>query len=203
MHLKGVLEEAKKDKNMLSVALKSSKQNVKEIEKAFVKEKELFEKNTSELREFKRKKLNEEREERIRKKKDIKKAKKKNPTDALTKDSEDNTKQDNSEGGEESKKFEANCGKTDLEQENENGEDTREIHEIKDETSEAQIDENDNSELETFDANTDITSKESLGEPVEESEPVLMSEEEKEAFLKEIFANVDKAIENIWPGLRN
>jgi hypothetical protein len=34
----------------------------------------------------------------------------------------------------------------------------------------------------------------------EETEPKLMSEGEKEAFLKETFAKVDKALENMWQG---
>ena len=43
---------------------------------------------------------------------------------------------------------------------------------------------------------------EDLANTVEETEPTLMSEDEKEAFLKEIFAKVDKAIETMWrPGL--
>ena len=41
---------------------------------------------------------------------------------------------------------------------------------------------------------------EELAHSVQETEPKLMSEEEKEAFLKEIFAKVDKAIANMKPG---
>ena len=67
----------------MSVALKGSKQSNKELEKAFAKKKEAFEKDIGALKEFKRKKLDEEREEKARKKKDIKKAAKKmkNPID--------------------------------------------------------------------------------------------------------------------------
>ena len=42
---------------------------------------------------------------------------------------------------------------------------------------------------------------EELAHSVEEPKLKLMSEGENEAFLKEIFANVDKVIENMWPGL--
>jgi hypothetical protein len=139
-HLKGELEEVKKDKNSLSVALKGSKQNVKEIEKAFAKERELFEKNTSELKEFKRKKLNEEREERLRKKKEMKKAKKKNH-DVLTKDCEDDATQDTSEGRKEK---------------------ARETLEVKNDARESQIDENENFDLDSFDAKSDIAANENV-----------------------------------------
>ena len=41
---------------------------------------------------------------------------------------------------------------------------------------------------------------EDLAHAVEEAEPKMMSEAEKEEFLKEIFAKVDKALKNMWPG---
>ena len=41
---------------------------------------------------------------------------------------------------------------------------------------------------------------EDLADSVEETEPKLMSKEEQEAFLKEIFAKVDKALETLKPG---
>ena len=63
-HLKTEMEETKKGKNILSVALKGSKQSNKELEKAFAKEKEAFEKNIGDQKEFKRKKLVEERDEK-------------------------------------------------------------------------------------------------------------------------------------------
>ena len=76
-HLKDELDNVKKDKNALSVALKGSKQEVKEQSKAFSKERESFHRKNEKLVEFKTKKLNEEREEKMREKKEIKKAKKK------------------------------------------------------------------------------------------------------------------------------
>ena len=44
---------------------------------------------------------------------------------------------------------------------------------------------------------------EDLSHSVQDTEPKLMSEAEKEAFLKEIFANVDKTLENMWPSWGN
>ena len=76
-HLKDELDNVKKDKNALSVALKGSKQEVKEQSKAFSKERESFHRKNEKLVEFKTQKLNEEREEKMREKKEIKKAKKK------------------------------------------------------------------------------------------------------------------------------
>ena len=75
--LRGEIESVSKDKNALSVALKSSKQNAKEQNKAFEKNIDTLKKKLAELNEFKNRKLSEEREEKIRKRKDLKKAKQK------------------------------------------------------------------------------------------------------------------------------
>jgi transposase len=60
MHLKSKIEDTKKDKNVLSVALKGSKQQIKENQKAFTKEKDEMEQRIRDLCEFKTKKLNED-----------------------------------------------------------------------------------------------------------------------------------------------
>ena len=67
----------KKDKNTLSVALKSSKKETTVKAKAFEKKLSAVEKQVADLSEFKSKKLQEEREEKLRKKKEMKKARKK------------------------------------------------------------------------------------------------------------------------------
>ena len=71
------IEELKKDKNILSVALKTSKQEIKEQNKSFEKKVSVFEKKIEELSEYKVKKLSEEREEKLRQKREKKKAKQK------------------------------------------------------------------------------------------------------------------------------
>ena len=75
--LKGEIESLSKDKNAISVALKSNKQNTKEQNKAFQKKIDILEKKLVELNEFKNVKLSEERAEKIRKRKELKKAKQK------------------------------------------------------------------------------------------------------------------------------
>ena len=55
--------QMKKDKNILSVALKGSKQENKELGKVFDKERSLLESKIVDLSAFKTKKLNEEKEE--------------------------------------------------------------------------------------------------------------------------------------------
>ena len=57
----------KKDKNSLSVALKSSKKETTEQTKAFEKKLSVVEKQVADLSEFKSKKLEEEREVKLRK----------------------------------------------------------------------------------------------------------------------------------------
>ena len=76
-HLKMEIENLKKEKNSISVALKGSKQEVKEHAKAFAREKNLLETKICELNDFRTKKLNEEREEKSRKRKEVKKANRK------------------------------------------------------------------------------------------------------------------------------
>ena len=75
--LKGEIESVNQDKNAISVAFKSNKQNIKEQNKAFDKKIETLEKKIVELNEFRNQKLSEERDEKIRKRKELKKAKQK------------------------------------------------------------------------------------------------------------------------------
>ena len=72
-HLKAEIDDTKKHKN----ALKGSKQQFKEQQKAFTKEKEVLEQKIGDLYNYKRNKLSEEMDEKARKKKEIKKAKQK------------------------------------------------------------------------------------------------------------------------------
>ena len=67
-----------KDKNELSVALKSVKQEFKAQIKASEDKLKICEEKLVELHEFKSKKLNEERQERIREKKELRRETKKN-----------------------------------------------------------------------------------------------------------------------------
>ena len=74
-HLKLENENVKKEKNVLSVALKGSKQEIKELDKAYAKEKKLLELKLSEVEAFRNEKLRDERVEKTRLKKEKKKAK--------------------------------------------------------------------------------------------------------------------------------
>ena len=76
-HLKSEVEDIKKDKNSLSVALKAAKAEVKEQLKDFEKQKTRLETTILDLNEFKKVKLAEEREEKLKKRKELKKAKQK------------------------------------------------------------------------------------------------------------------------------
>ena len=81
------MENIKKDKNSLSVALKGSRKENKELSKSFDRERETFVKKISELTEFKSRKLNEERAEKFIKRKEMKKSRqleKKDNTKILT-----------------------------------------------------------------------------------------------------------------------
>ena len=75
--LKATVVELNREKNVLSVALKSAKQDLKIQSKASEGKLVKYEKKLSELNEFKTKKLNEERQEKIRKKKELRKEAKK------------------------------------------------------------------------------------------------------------------------------
>ena len=75
--LKTEVNSLNKDKNILGVANKSVKQELKEQNKTFEKRAVAYEKKISELNEFRSRKLNEEREERIKIKKELKKEAKK------------------------------------------------------------------------------------------------------------------------------
>ena len=75
-HLKGHIEDLKKDNNALSVALKDKSKEIK-LDKAHAKEKEVIERKLIELNDDKARKRNEEREEKTKKKKEIKKEKQK------------------------------------------------------------------------------------------------------------------------------
>ena len=76
-YLKNEIGDLNKDKNALSVALKTCKKELKEHHKEFDKKELECEKKIAELSDFKRTKLAEEREAKIQKKKEIKKAKQK------------------------------------------------------------------------------------------------------------------------------
>ena len=76
-HLKLENENVKKENNVLSVALKGSKQEIKELDKAYAKEKKLLELKLSEVEAFRNEKLRDERVEKTRLKKEKKKAKQK------------------------------------------------------------------------------------------------------------------------------
>ena len=71
------VEDLNKEKNVLSVALKSVKQDLKAQSKSSDKKIAEYEKKLSELNEFKQKTLNQERRERLQKKKDLRKEAKK------------------------------------------------------------------------------------------------------------------------------
>ena len=73
-HLKADLENVNKEKNVLSVALKTSKAEIKDQRKGFEKKSSELEKKVVELNDFKKKKLAEERELKIKNRKEIKKA---------------------------------------------------------------------------------------------------------------------------------
>ena len=76
-HLKTEIDDLNKDKNILSVALKSSKKEKQELNKEFDKKKVWYEKKILELTEFKSAKLAEEREVKIKIRKELKKSKQK------------------------------------------------------------------------------------------------------------------------------
>ena len=70
---KEVIEDLKKTKNALSVALKGSKKEISENYKEFEKKKNVYEKKILDLSEFKNRKVAEEREENIKRRKELKK----------------------------------------------------------------------------------------------------------------------------------
>ena len=72
--IKTDLENIHKDKNVLSVALKASKADIKEQRKEFDKKSSELERKVVELSDFKKMKLAEEREEKLKKRKELKKA---------------------------------------------------------------------------------------------------------------------------------
>ena len=74
-HLRSELESAKKEKNTLSVALKTSIADSKNKNKEFEKKQKELEKEFAKLILFKNLKLEEEREEKLAKRKELKKAK--------------------------------------------------------------------------------------------------------------------------------
>ena len=71
--LKTKTDELNKEKNVLSIALKSAKHDLKVQNKASEEKFRTYEKKLNELNEFKAKKLQEERKERLQKKKERKK----------------------------------------------------------------------------------------------------------------------------------
>ena len=70
--LKATVADLNRDKNVLSVAMKSVKEDLKTLSKTSEKKLCEYEKKITELNEFKVKKLDEERKERLRKKKELK-----------------------------------------------------------------------------------------------------------------------------------
>ena len=176
--LKNDFDNVNKDKNALSVALKAAKAENKEQLKEFEKKKVESEKKLEELSEFKKIKLAEEREEKLRKRKELKKANQK-----LKKES----KEQNLEKVADTEKLKSNTKPSKTDQTNCNmTEDT--LGRGKDTNS------NDNPET----TNDEGKSAEVLDEKCEKNLgpklPLLMNQEEKDAFLNEIFAKVDKNI---------
>ena len=96
-HLKNEIDTLKQDKNVLSVALKRAKKEIKETEAAFKRERLLLEKKNEDLNEYRTKKLNEEREDRNRKRKEFKRLKKKNKLSPLIETSKDDETAENTE----------------------------------------------------------------------------------------------------------
>ena len=74
-HIKSDLENIKKEKNVISVALHASKADVREQKKEFERKKIELEKKLEKLNDYRKEKLEEERKEKIRKKKESKKSK--------------------------------------------------------------------------------------------------------------------------------
>lgn len=176
-HLKSDLENINKEKNILAVALKTSKAEIKDQRKGFEKKSSELEKKVVELNDFKKNKLAEERELQRKNRKEIKKANQKMKKEKEKKDS-----------------AEVNPIKKDPDPKL--AEDP--VLEIK-----VPSDENDIVEQKpdlNHNLSADRNPKPGQPQSVEEPEPKLMSEEEKEAFFKEIYAKVDKALENMYPG---
>ena len=179
-HFKTDLENFKKEKNVISVALKASKAETKEQRKEFEKKDSDLEKKVAELNDFKQRKLAEERELKIKNQKELKKAnqklKKEKKKDISVED--DQIKNDFNLNPVENmileRKVASDCDKDTLEE---------------------KPDLNHN-----LSADEKPEPDEEVAHSVEETEPKLMSEEEKEAFLKEIFVKVDKDLENLWQG---
>ena len=173
-NLKTDLENVKKDTNVLSVALKASKSEIKEQRKEFEKKKSELEKNVVELNDFKKNKLAEERELKIKNRKEIKKAKQKLKKE---KDKESSTEENLNEKDYNLNTVETTTLKTKVPSECEEKSDL-------------------NLNI-SFDGKPELN--EEIAFSLEETEQKLMSEEEKEAFFKEIFAKVDKDLKTMWP----
>ena len=75
--MKNNVEDLNKEKNLLNVALKTAKQDVKARSKKSEKKISDYEKKIHDLNEFRVRKLNEERQEKMRKKKELKKKQRK------------------------------------------------------------------------------------------------------------------------------
>ena len=175
--LKSDLENVSKDKNSLSVALKSAKADVKDQSKQFDKKKLELENKIVELSEYRRLKLAEEREVKLKNKKELKKERQKEKRELQQTNVEKNVDKTEPESKPaDNSACQDNVAKKDI---NENVvlEDTH----------------NDD-ELTTGDTNN---YEKKLTD--ETAEPRLMDEEEKEAFLKEIFAKVDRTLEKMYP----
>ena len=175
-NLKTDLENVQKEKNVLSVALKASKAEIKEQRKGFEKKSSELEKKVVELNDFKKNKLAEERELKIKNRKEIKKV---NHKLKKEKEKESST--------------EENLNENDLKLVENTILEIKLPSECDKDILEEKLDLNHNLSV---DRNPELDEAHSI----EETEPKLMSEEEKEVFLKEIFAKVDKALENMWPG---
>ena len=178
--LKTDIENVHKDKNILSVALKASKADTKDQKKEFEKKSSELEKKVEELNAYKNMKLAEERELKLQKRKELKKANQKVKKEQKKEIST----------GEDSNKNELNLNTIP---------DSRDLVNptMEDSSTKDVLEEKPDVELRVEEK---LELNEDLADSVEETEPKLMSEEEKEAFLKEIFAKVDKALETLKPG---
>ena len=183
--LKTDFDNLNKDKNALSVAMKASKAENKEQLKEFEKKKVGLEKKIEELSEFRKVKLEEEREEKLKLRKETKKANQK-----LIKENKEKvkgTEKLKSNIIEPSKTEQISCNKTES------------LVNLRAEENKDTKDANSNDSPETKNDNPEVVD-ESHEDFIGPKLPPLMSQEEKDAFLEEIFAKVDKTLKNMWPG---
>ena len=207
-HLKNDFDNLNKDKNALSVALKAAKAENKEHLKEFEKKKYELEKKVAELNEFKKIKLAEEREEKLRKKKEVKRANQKLKKESKQQNLEKVLELENPKSSEELSKSDQprNFGTEITKDKDSNFNENPEA-----EFEEKEIDLNDNFEAKDKEkdnnANDNPETQSISDEVVDDNHedfkgstlPPLKNLKEKDAFLKDMFAKVDKALENFWP----